>query len=92
MLEDKGATLALHYRQAPRLASHVHRTLRAHLSAARGVRIGLAPAARQGLLEVRPDGRDKGTAIHDFMDEPPFAGRLPVFVGDDRTDEHGFAR
>ena len=43
------------------------------------------------LLEVRPDNRDKGTAIEDFMAESPFAGRLPVFVGDDLTDEHGFA-
>ena len=43
------------------------------------------------LLEVRPDGRDKGTAIADFMSEQPFRGRRPVFVGDDRGDEHGFA-
>ena len=43
------------------------------------------------LLEVRPDDRDKGTAIADFMSEHPFAGRVPVFIGDDRTDEHGFA-
>jgi trehalose 6-phosphate phosphatase len=43
------------------------------------------------LLEVRPEGRDKGTAIDDFMAEAPFAGRVPVFVGDDLTDEHGFA-
>ena len=43
------------------------------------------------LLELRPDDRDKGTAIRDFMSERPFKGRCPVFVGDDRTDEHGFA-
>ncbi len=43
------------------------------------------------LVEIRPDGRDKGTAILDFMQEPPFAGRMPVFVGDDLTDEDGFA-
>ena len=43
------------------------------------------------LLELRPDDRDKGTAIRDFMAERPFKGRCPVFVGDDRTDEHGFA-
>ena len=42
------------------------------------------------MLEIKPDGRDKGTAILDHA-EPPFAGRLPVFVGDDLTDEYGFA-
>jgi trehalose 6-phosphate phosphatase len=42
------------------------------------------------LVEVRPEGRDKGFAIADFLREPPFIGRRPVFVGDDRGDEHGF--
>ncbi len=86
MLEDKGATIALHYRATPQLASHVHRTLRRSVDAAEGYQL------QQGrmLLEVRPDDRDKGTAIVDFMAEHPFAGRVPVFIGDDRTDEHGF--
>jgi trehalose 6-phosphate phosphatase len=44
----------------------------------------------KGILELRPRGRDKGTAILEYMMEPPFAGRLPVFVGDDCTDEYGF--
>lgn len=88
-LEDKGATLALHYRLAPRLASHVHRTVAARLEASGAA--GLALQAGKSVVEIRPDGRDKGSAIREYMDEPPFAGRVPVFVGDDRTDEHGFA-
>ena len=88
-LEDKGATLALHYREAPQLASHVHQTLRAGMAEAGHEGFRLQPGKR--LLEVKPQGRDKGTAIRDFMREMPFAGRRPVFVGDDRTDEHGFA-
>ena len=48
----------------------------------------LQPGKR--ILEIKPDGRDKGTAIVEYMNEPPFAGRLPVFVGDDQTDEYGF--
>jgi len=44
----------------------------------------------KGILEIKPDGRDKGTAMLEYMEEPPFAGRLPVFVGDDLTDEYGF--
>jgi len=87
-LEDKGVTIALHYRQAPALASHLHRTLRRSLAEADG---GFVMQTGKMLVEIRPGTRDKGSAIRDFMCEPPFAGRRPVFAGDDRTDEHGFA-
>lgn len=87
-IEDKGATLAIHYRQAPDLADHVHRTLRRAFEEAAPVGYVLQPG--KCLLELRPGNRNKGTAIRDFMRERPFAGRRPVFVGDDRTDEHGF--
>ena len=90
LLENKGATLALHYRLAPGLASHVHRTVKAQLASA-ATAGGLRLQPGKGVLEIKPDGRDKGTAILEYMTEPPFAGRLPVFVGDDRTDEYGFA-
>jgi trehalose 6-phosphate phosphatase len=86
-LEDKGASLALHYRASPHLAPLVHRTLREAVHPDEGYE--LQPGKM--LLELRPEGRDKGNAIDDFMAEEPFAGRLPVFVGDDLTDEHGFA-
>ena len=90
-LEDKGATLALHYRAAPRLASFVHRTARRLVatSAAAGADWRLQPG--KGIVEVKPAGRDKGAAILDFMAEQTFSGRLPVFIGDDQTDEYGFA-
>jgi trehalose 6-phosphate phosphatase len=89
LLEDKGATLALHYRLAPGLAAHVHRTLRAMLrDTAVSAEWRLQPG--KGILEIKPDGRDKGTAILEYMAEAPFRGRLPVFVGDDLTDEYGF--
>ena len=90
LLEDKGAAIALHYRSAPQLAAIVHRTLRRSLRNGADY-AGYALQAGKMLVEVRPEGRDKGTAIDDFMAEEPFAGRLPVFVGDDLTDEHGFA-
>lgn len=89
LLEDKGSTIALHYRKAPQLADHVHRTLHAHVAASGVTTYRLQPGKM--LLELRPDDRDKGTAISDFLTERPFKGRCPVFVGDDKTDEHGFA-
>ena len=39
---------------------------------------------------MKPAGKDKGLAVLEFLGEPPFAGRTPVFVGDDETDEYGF--
>jgi trehalose 6-phosphate phosphatase len=43
------------------------------------------------VVELTPAGRDKGLAIRAFMREAPFRGKRPVFIGDDVTDEHGFA-
>lgn len=87
LLEDKGLSLALHYRQAPRLASYAHRVMHR-------LRDGMGPAfciqMGKRVVELKPAGRDKGMAIREFMDEAPFAGRRPVFIGDDITDEHGF--
>ena len=90
LVEDKGATLGLHYRHSPHLALQLRRALRSSLDDA-GDTDGYTLQRGKMMLEVRPENRDKGTAIRDFMAEKPFAGRLPVFVGDDRTDEHGFA-
>jgi trehalose 6-phosphate phosphatase len=87
LLEDKGSTLALHYRAAPALASFVRRTMRAARQ-----RAGAGYQLQQGkcVIELVPKAVDKGRAILAFMAEPPFRGRTPVFVGDDLTDEAGF--
>ena len=42
------------------------------------------------VMEIKPSGKDKGTAIEEFLAEAPFRDRLPVFIGDDLTDEFGF--
>ena len=42
------------------------------------------------VVELRPAGRNKGVGVVEFMKEPPFRRRTPVFVGDDATDEFGF--
>jgi trehalose 6-phosphate phosphatase len=88
LLEDKGLSLALHYRSAPKLASYAHRTMRS-VAAAMGDEYALQSGKR--VVELKPSGKDKGDAVREFMLEAPFKGRTPVFVGDDVTDEHGFA-
>lgn len=88
LLEDKGLTLALHYRQAPELASYVHRLMRRLVAE---VGEGLVIQAGKCIVEVKPAAVNKGTAITAYLAEPPFRGRRPVFIGDDKNDEHGFA-
>jgi trehalose 6-phosphate phosphatase len=87
LLEDKGANLALHYRQAPQLAEAARGAASA---AAAELGAGFELQAGKMVFEIKPGGRDKGLAIEEFMREPPFRGRTPVFVGDDATDEYGF--
>jgi trehalose 6-phosphate phosphatase len=43
------------------------------------------------VVEIKPAGIDKGSAVRNFMTEKPFKGRRPVFIGDDLNDEHAFA-
>jgi trehalose 6-phosphate phosphatase len=87
LLEDKGAALALHFRGAPSLEGQCRRQMDRALAAA-----GEDFHIQQGkmVLELKPSGRDKGAAIADFMQESPFFGRQPLFIGDDLTDEDGF--
>ena len=86
LVEDKGAALALHWRQAPDAADALHAFAAAALPWLKGYR--LQPGDH--VVELRPASADKGDAIAAFLDEPPFAGRRAVFAGDDLTDEHGF--
>lgn len=87
LLEDKGLTLALHYRQVPELASFVHRTMRRLVDE---IDSGLGLQRGKCVVEIKPLGFDKGSVIEEFLAEPPFVGRRPVFIGDDVTDEYGF--
>lgn len=87
LLEDKGLSLALHYRLAPRLKAEVEALMKVWTQKL-GERFVLL--AGNMVYEIRPVGIDKGTAIATFMEERPFAGRVSVFIGDDTTDEDGF--
>ena len=88
LLEDKGLTLALHYRLAPHLAAYAQR-LMAQLAGAAGA--GLEVQRGKRVAEVKPSAIDKGSAVSEYLAEAPFRGRRPVFIGDDLNDEHGFA-
>lgn len=87
LVEHKRASVALHYRLAPHLEPLCHDAL---LNAMQGLD-GVELLPGKCVFEVKPRGVHKGQAILDFMTQPPFAGRTPVFVGDDVTDEAGFA-
>lgn len=84
LLEAKQRGFALHYRAAPQHGESLGRALEA-LIRGRADQFALLPARKA--WEVRPRGADKGTAVRELMARPPFAGREPVFVGDDVTDE-----
>lgn len=86
VLEQKELALSLHYRHAPELEALCLRVMRAALAG----NTGLALMQGKCVIDLRPSGVSKGTAIAAFMTEPPFAGRVPVFAGDDVTDEDGF--
>jgi trehalose 6-phosphate phosphatase len=85
IVEEKGLSVALHYRLA-----------RAHAGPARVLADEIAAASGLSLQhgdmveELRTPGPTKGDSVAAFLGQPPFAGAIPVFVGDDDTDEHGF--
>ncbi|MEL1263011.1 trehalose-phosphatase [Pseudoxanthomonas putridarboris] len=86
-VEAHGACLYLHWRAAPAASGPMTRL-------AEDIAAGLAThRLHRGAhgIEIRPRGMDKGLAIRRFMAMPPFAGRTPVFAGDDPADEPGFA-
>ncbi len=88
LVEDKGSTLAVHYRAEPKAGEQVN-ALFAEIVAASGDALEIQEG--KYVYELRPTGVDKGKALEAFMQTPPFAGRLPLVVGDDVTDEAAFA-
>jgi trehalose 6-phosphate phosphatase len=86
LLERKARGFALHYRQAPQARDVFQDALRALVDT---LPAGFELHPAHMLWEIRPRGADKGGAVAALMRRPPFAGRLPVFIGDDVTDEDG---
>ena len=86
LIECKPFSIAVHYRANPSMEEPVNDFIDALVREDQGMK------KLQGKLvaEIVPADVNKGTAISAFMVRAPFAGRIPVFAGDDVTDEHGF--
>ena len=88
LLEDKGYSLAVHYRLAPEKGDEVRAQVTAICDSF--PELPLEALAGMSVVEVKPSAFDKATAVAELMQLPPFAGRRPVFLGDDVTDEDAF--
>lgn len=86
LLEVKSTSVALHYRQAPQWEDDALHAMQAAANSTPG----LVLLHGKSVFEIKPAGVSKGTAMEAFMSEAPFAGRHPIFAGDDVTDESGF--
>jgi trehalose 6-phosphate phosphatase len=89
ILEDKGYSLALHYRLTPQRAATVEQAVIAACADYPPNVLDVLPG--KAVLEVKPAGFSKGSGIRELMQAPPFRGRRPIFIGDDITDESAFA-
>jgi trehalose 6-phosphate phosphatase len=85
VIEDKGAGVALHFRRAPERAAECIAFMRETVTSQ-----DFEVLRGHQVVEARPRGVHKGAAVREFSRHAPFAGRSPVYVGDDRTDEDGF--
>lgn len=85
LVENKAVSAGLHYRGAPAEAAGV-----IALAERLADETGLTLQAGHLVVELKTPGTNKGTALKAFMQEAPFAGAVPVMLGDDLTDEDGF--
>ncbi|MFA7596008.1 MAG: trehalose-phosphatase [Novosphingobium sp.] len=85
IIEVKSLGVAIHYRQNPSFAAEANA-----LAERFGAESGLMVQKGKMMVELRSAGHDKGSGIAALMQSPPFAGHVPIFLGDDVTDEPGF--
>ncbi len=89
IIEDKGYSLAIHYRMAPHLGGDIMKGVSAICKHERCDSLEVLPGKL--VVEIKPGGYDKGTGVREMMSVPPFTGRRPIFIGDDVTDSAAFA-
>lgn len=87
ILEPKSASVALHYRRSPKLEKLSYAALEVAIDDSP---VPFAIVEGKQVFEARPVGINKGISLRNFMREAPFAGRMPIFIGDDITDEDAF--
>ena len=87
--EDKGYSVALHFRKAPEHERHLMSHVEKGLAIYPDQKLEMLPG--KAIIEVKRPGVSKGEAVRALMTKAPFAGRRPVFIGDDVTDESVFA-
>jgi trehalose 6-phosphate phosphatase len=88
LVEDKGYSLALHYRLAPNLGPALRAAVAEICAQMPAGTIDLLPG--KAVVEVKPTGISKAIAVRELMKFPPFVDRHPIFIGDDTTDEPVF--
>jgi trehalose 6-phosphate phosphatase len=83
LIEEKEFSLVVHFRQAPQFEAELSQLVDHLIGSCDDAVLMLAHCA----FELKPRGGNKADALAWFMQHPPFAGRIPVFIGDDITDE-----
>jgi trehalose 6-phosphate phosphatase len=89
IFEDKGYSVALHYRLAPEQAEAVRAVMGMAYAEYPSAAVELLPG--KGVIELKSAQTSKGSGIRELMLHSPFLGRKPIFIGDDVSDETGFA-
>jgi trehalose 6-phosphate phosphatase len=89
LIEDKGYSLAIHYRQATEFEPAIFTRVAAIRSDLSEAPIDVLPGKR--VVEIKPSGFSKASGVRELMTHVPFKGRCPVFFGDDVTDDAVFA-
>lgn len=88
IIEDKGCSVAVHWRLVPEREEDV---VDAVVALGRDLGSGYRIQYGKAVAELLPAASGKGPVIERFLQDPPYRGRRPLFIGDDLTDENGFA-
>ncbi len=89
LVEDKGFSIAIHYRLSPQFGGEVLNHVATICRHERCDSLEVLPG--KFVVEIKPSGYDKGTGLREMMSVPAFAGRKPIFIGDDVTDDAAFS-